>query len=62
MTEATFPQCRIVTERLLSPETTERLLNQLCSVAGIRRMVLNGPTFLRQLRTDPPKDSPIFIP
>jgi methyl-coenzyme M reductase subunit D len=43
MTEATFPQCRIVTERLLNPETTERLLNQLCSVPGIRRMVLNGP-------------------
>jgi methyl-coenzyme M reductase subunit D len=43
MTEATFPQCRIVTERLLSPETTEHLLNQICSVAGVRRMVLNGP-------------------
>jgi methyl-coenzyme M reductase subunit D len=43
MTEATFPQCRIVTERLLNPETTERLLNQICSVAGVRRMVLNGP-------------------
>jgi len=43
MTEATFPQCRIVTERLLNPETTERLLNKLCEVAGIRRMVLNGP-------------------
>jgi len=44
MTEATFPQCRIVTERLLNPETTERLLNQICSVAGVRRMVLNGPS------------------
>ena len=43
MTEATFPQCRIVTERLLNPETTERLLNQICSVPGVRRMVLNGP-------------------
>src|SRR5512137_602310 len=43
MTEATFPQCRIVTERLLSPETTERLLNQIVSVPGVRRMVLNGP-------------------
>lgn len=43
MTEATFPQCRIVTERLLNPETTERLLNQLITVPGIRRMVLNGP-------------------
>jgi len=43
MTEATFPQCRIVTERLLNPETTERLLNQVISVPGILRMVLNGP-------------------
>jgi methyl-coenzyme M reductase subunit D len=43
MTEATFPQCRIVTERLLNPETTEHLLNQIVSVPGIRRMVLNGP-------------------
>jgi len=43
MTEATFPQCRIITERLLNPETTERLLNKVVSVPGIRRMVLNGP-------------------
>jgi methyl-coenzyme M reductase subunit D len=43
MTEATFPQCRISTERLLNPETTERLLNKLIEVPGIRRMVLNGP-------------------
>ncbi|MCK9631419.1 MAG: methyl-coenzyme M reductase operon protein D [Methanoregula sp.] len=43
MTEATFPQCRIVTERLLNPDTTERLLNKVVSVAGVRRMVLNGP-------------------
>jgi methyl-coenzyme M reductase subunit D len=43
MTEATFPQCRISTERLLNPETTEHLLNKLIEVPGIRRMVLNGP-------------------
>ncbi len=43
MTEATFPQCRIITERLLNPETTEKLLNKVVSVAGVRRMVLNGP-------------------
>lgn len=43
MTEATFPQCRIVTERLMSPETVERLLNNLLKAGGIRRMVLNGP-------------------
>ena len=43
MTEATFPQCRISTERLLNPETTERLLNTIITIPGIRRMVLNGP-------------------
>jgi len=43
MTEATFPQCRISTERLLNPETTERFLNALVAVPGIRRMILNGP-------------------
>ncbi len=44
MTETTFPQCRIVTFRLLNPETTERLLNKIYSIPGIRRMVLNGPS------------------
>ncbi|NMB77696.1 MAG: methyl-coenzyme M reductase operon protein D [Methanomicrobiales archaeon] len=43
MTEATFPQCRIITERFLNPETTEKLLNKVVSVSGVRRMVLNGP-------------------
>jgi methyl-coenzyme M reductase subunit D len=43
MTQATFPQCRISTERLLNPETTERLLNALVVIPGIRRMILNGP-------------------
>jgi len=43
MTETTFPQCRIVSYRLLNPETVERLLNKIVSIPGIRRMVLNGP-------------------
>ena len=43
MTEATFPQCRIDSERFMNPETTERLLNRILSVPGVRRMVLNGP-------------------
>jgi len=43
MTEATFPQCRVSTERFLNPETTERLLNKLVAIPGIRRMILNGP-------------------
>ena len=55
MTEATFPQCRIVTERLLNPETTEYLLNQICSVAGVRRMVLNGPNLPATVTYGPAK-------
>ena len=43
MTETTFPQCRITTERFLNPETVERLLNKFSSISGIRRMILNGP-------------------
>jgi methyl-coenzyme M reductase subunit D len=43
MTEAIYPQCRIVPSRLLYPATTERLLNKICTIGGIRRLVLNGP-------------------
>jgi methyl-coenzyme M reductase subunit D len=43
MTDAIYPQVRIVTERLLNPETVERLLNQIVTVGGIRRIILNGP-------------------
>ena len=43
MTDAKYPQVRIVTERLLNPETVERLLNLIGNVEGIRRILLNGP-------------------
>jgi methyl-coenzyme M reductase subunit D len=44
MTEkATYPQIRIVPARLLSPSTIERLLNGICEVGKVRRLVLNGP-------------------
>jgi len=43
MTDITFPQCRITTERFLNPETVERLLNKFSGITGIRRMILNGP-------------------
>ncbi len=55
MTEAMFPQCRIVTARLLNPETTERLLNKVVSVAGVRRMVLNGPRLPATITYGPAK-------
>ena len=58
MTEATFPQCRIVTERLLNPETTERLLNKLVLIPGIRRMILNGPRLPTTVPYGPAKGCP----
>ncbi len=58
MTEATFPQCRIITERLLNPETSERLLNKVVSVPGIRRMVLNGPRLPATIPYGPAKGLP----
>ena len=44
MTEARYPQCRIVPLRMLSPETAERLLNAVVGVPGIRRLMVNGPS------------------
>jgi len=43
MAETEFPQCRIVTERFLNPETVEKILNKLVVIPGIRRIVINGP-------------------
>jgi methyl-coenzyme M reductase operon protein D len=37
-----YPQCRIVPMRMLSPDTTKRLLDQIVVVPGIRRILLNG--------------------
>jgi len=58
MTEATFPQCRIITERLLNPETSEHLLNKVVSVPGILRMVLNGPRLPATVPYGPAKGLP----
>ncbi|MDD1703964.1 MAG: methyl-coenzyme M reductase operon protein D [Methanoregula sp.] len=58
MTEATFPQCRIITERLLNPETTEKLLNRLVLIPGIRRMILNGPRLPATVPYGPAKGCP----
>ena len=43
MAETEFPQCRIVTERFLNPDTVEKILNKLVVIPGIRRIVINGP-------------------
>jgi methyl-coenzyme M reductase subunit D len=37
-----YPQCRIVPMRMLNPDTTKRLLDQVVTVPGIRRILLNG--------------------
>ncbi|HOX35898.1 MAG TPA: methyl-coenzyme M reductase operon protein D [Methanoregulaceae archaeon] len=58
MTETTFPQCRIVTYRLMNPETVERLLNKFFSIPGIRRMVLNGPRLPAVVPSGPSKGIP----
>ncbi|NVO66588.1 methyl-coenzyme M reductase operon protein D [Methanofollis tationis] len=43
MTEAVYPQCRIVPARFLNPETVEALLSRILEVGGIRKLILNGP-------------------
>lgn len=43
MTDAIYPQVRIVPTRMLFPETVKRLLNLIVEGGGIRRMILNGP-------------------
>jgi len=58
MTETTFPQVRITTERLLNPETTEKLLNALLAAGGIRRVVLNGPRLPAVIPYGPAKGIP----
>ncbi|OPY35723.1 MAG: Methyl-coenzyme M reductase I operon protein D [Methanoregula sp. PtaU1.Bin051] len=58
MTETTFPQCRIVTHRLLNPDTVERLLNKFFNIHGIRRMVLNGPRLPTVIPSGPSKGIP----
>jgi len=57
MTEATLPQCRIDSQRFMTPETTERLLNCIISIPGVRRMVLNGPRLPATVPFGPAKGS-----
>jgi methyl-coenzyme M reductase subunit D len=44
MTEAIFPQIRIMPARFLYPETAEKFLNGICKEGVVRRMILNGPS------------------
>lgn len=42
MTDAIYPQVRIVPERFLNPETVEKLLNLIATTEGVRRILLKG--------------------
>jgi methyl-coenzyme M reductase subunit D len=44
MTDAIYPQVRIVPARMLYPETVQKLLNLIHAIDGIRRVLLNGPS------------------
>jgi methyl-coenzyme M reductase subunit D len=58
MAEAEFPQCRIVTERFLNPETTEKILNRLVAIEGIRRIIINGPNIPQLVPYGPARGLP----
>jgi methyl-coenzyme M reductase subunit D len=58
MTEATYPQCRIVPLRMLKPDTAERLLNRVVEVEGIRRILINGPRLPKTVPYGPARGAP----
>ena len=58
MTNAAFPQVRIVPVRMLKPATAERLLNMLAGIAGIRRMMIHGPGLPKTVPYGPARGSP----
>jgi len=58
MTDAIYPQVRIVTERLLNPETVERIMNLIIATGGIRRVILNGPRLPSTITYGPAKGKP----
>ena len=58
MTDAKYPQVRIVTERLLNPDTVERIMNLIVATGGVRRVILNGPRIPSTVTYGPAKGSP----
>lgn len=58
MTDATYPQVRIVTERLMYPETVERLLNLIAHTEGIRKILMNGPRLPTTVPYGPARGKP----
>lgn len=58
MVDTEYPQCRIVSERFLKPETTEKLLNEIVVIPGIRRIVINGPSIPQTIPYGPARGMP----
>jgi methyl-coenzyme M reductase subunit D len=58
MTEARYPQCRIVPLRILGPDTAERLLNAVAGISGIRRLMINGPSLPATVPYGPARGKP----
>jgi len=58
MADTEFPQCRIVTERFLNPDTVEKILNKLVVIPGIRRIVINGPNIPQVVPYGPARGLP----
>ncbi len=58
MTKSQYPQCRIVPLRMLSPETAEKLLNQIVKVEGVRRLLINGPNLPKTVPYGPARGKP----
>ncbi len=57
MTDAKYPQIRVVTERLLNPDTVERIMNLIVATGGVRRVILNGPRIPAVVSVGPAKGS-----
>jgi len=57
MTDAKYPQVRVVTERLLNPDTVERIINLIVATGGVRRVILNGPRIPAVVSVGPAKGS-----
>ncbi|MBT8506940.1 methyl-coenzyme M reductase operon protein D [Methanomicrobiaceae archaeon CYW5] len=58
MTDARYPQCRIVPLRILGPETAERLLNAVAGISGIRRLMISGPSLPATVPYGPARGKP----
>lgn len=58
MTDAIYPQVRIVSARFLRPDTVEQLLNRLVQVGGILRMSINGPSIPATVPYGPARGKP----